>query len=106
MFSIGGCGLPGAKISLTQQTAINARFAIQDSGTATMAAGTTGAITLASAYAAAPKCTATWTGTGALAGQIKVSSTPTGGTAGVGSVTISSSNSADTAQVNWLCLGQ
>lgn len=81
------------------------RFKIIDMGQCTMGAGTCTAQDLNQTYTAAPRCWATWTGTGALAGQIKIVSTTNGGTAGVGSVTPSSSNGADTAQVNWFCFG-
>jgi hypothetical protein len=69
-----------------------------DTGTCTMSSGTCGNQNLSHTWAAAPKCTATWTGAGTLAGSIKIKSSTT-------TVTPASSNGTDTAQVNWVCVG-
>lgn len=87
------CWLDAAQWNCTK-----GRFKLSDQGNCTMAAGTCAAQNLASTYASAPLCTATWDGTGALAGSIKIASTTT-------TVTPSSSNGADTAHVNWMCFG-
>jgi hypothetical protein len=77
---------------------ITGRTKISDQGSCTMAAGTCTAQSLASTYAAAPVCAATWTGTGTLTGILKVASTTT-------TITPSSSVGTDTAQVSWICFG-
>lgn len=74
------------------------RMNLTDSGSCVMVAGTCTAQALGSTYSVAPKCVATWTGTGSLAGKLRISSTTT-------TVTPSSDNAADTAQVNWACFG-
>lgn len=47
-------------------------------------------------YGAAPKCTASWTGSGTLAGVVKTA-------VSTSALTITSSTSTDTAVVNWNC---
>ncbi len=53
------------------------RFKVVDQGTCTMAAGTCAAQSLASTYAVAPNCLATYNGTGTLTGILKAPSTTT-----------------------------
>jgi hypothetical protein len=76
---------------------INANGNTDIAGTCTMN-GSTGcpAITFSTNYAAAPSCTATWTGGGALTGIVKA-------VPAVGSLTISSSVAADTAVMAYHC---
>jgi len=65
-------------------------------GTCTMAAGACPAYNFLVTYAVAPKCTATWNGTGTLTGLIKAANTKT-------TLTITSTVGTDTAVINWSC---
>jgi hypothetical protein len=65
-------------------------------GSCTMASGACTAYSYLTTYAVAPKCTASWTGSGTLTGLLKAAST-------TAALTITSTVGTDTAVVNWAC---
>lgn len=74
----------------------NSQLYVGESGSCTMVSGTCSAQSLTKTYSTAPRCFASWNGSGTLTGILKVPSTTS-------TVTPASSVNTDTAVVNWEC---